>query len=75
MTTVPGCDRPVAQRRGERQGQRQVEARLAHDQAAGEVGVDVVAGQADSGAPAEDRDEERRAGWDRCRWPSRAGVP
>ena len=51
-------DRPVAQRRGQGERERQVEAGLVDGQAAGEVGVDVVAAEADAGPPAEDRDEQ-----------------
>ena len=55
----PGADRPVAQRRGQRQGQRQVEAGLLEAQPAGEVGVHVMAAETDPGPAAEDRDEQR----------------
>ena len=54
----PGRDRPVARRRGEGEGERQVERRLGDRQPAGQVGVDVVAAEGDPGPPAEDRDEQ-----------------
>ena len=67
-----GRDRPVAERRGEGQRDRQVERRLLDGQAAGEVDVDVVARQADPGPPAEDRDEQRHpVGVDAARGPAR----
>ena len=53
----PGHERPVAERRRERQRDRQVETRLADGQAAGEVGVHVVA-PADPGPPAEHGHEQ-----------------
>ena len=55
----PGVDRAVAERRGEGQRERQVEAGLGDRQAAGEVRVDVVAAEADPGAPAEHGEEQR----------------
>ena len=55
-STVPGRDRPVAQRRGEREGERQVDRRLLDGQAADDAGVDVVAGQVEPGPAAEHGD-------------------
>ena len=54
----PRRDRPVTGRGREGQGERQVQRRLGHRQAAGQVGVDVVAAQADPGTPTEDGDEQ-----------------
>ena len=68
-------DRPVAQRRGEGERERQVEAGLVDRQAAGQVDVDVVACEADPGPPAEDGDEQRDAVRRRRRWRVRRGVP
>ena len=42
------------------------------DRPPGEVGVDVVAAEADPGAPAEHGDQQRRGGWGRC--PTRCGA-
>ena len=58
--TVPGSNWSVPERprQGERQGQ--VEGRLVEGQAAGEIGVDVVAAQTDAGPPAEHRDQQRK---------------
>ena len=53
-------DRPVAEGRGEREGERQVEARLGDRQPAGEVRVDVVAAEAGPGAAAQHRDQQRQ---------------
>jgi hypothetical protein len=53
--------RPIAQRGGERERQRQVERGLVDADPADEAGVDVVAGQADAGAPAQHRDQQRQA--------------
>ena len=60
IATVPSTSGPVAEGRGERERQRQVEPGLADGQAAGEVRVHVVAGQADPGPPAEHGDQQRQ---------------
>ena len=57
--TVRGVDRAVAQRGGEGQRDGEIEAGLGDAQAAGEIRVDVVAAEADAGAPAEHREQQR----------------
>ena len=59
--TVPGRDRPVAQRRREGERQRQVERGLLDGQATDDAGVDVVAGQVDARMPAQHSDQQRQA--------------
>src|SRR5436190_211406 len=53
-----GCDGSVAERRGERERERQVEPRLVDRQPAGQVDVDVVAREPDPRFPSEDGDEQ-----------------
>src|SRR5258705_2149697 len=52
-------DRPITHRGRERERDREVEPGLGDGQPAGEIGVDVMAPEADPGAPAEDRQEQR----------------
>ena len=70
----PRRDRPVARRRGEGEGERQVERRLDDGQPAGQVGVHVMAAEADPGSPTEDRDRAGSAGSGRARSPCATGC-
>ena len=60
-------DRRVAERRGERHGERQVKGRLGHAQAAGQAGVDVLAAKVQADPSAEHGDEQGQRGSSRCR--------